>query len=157
MLNLFNTGPGRVVLMSNSFFTGIYYFLSNYNNMNWYNRQLKIGMSVKKIWTNNELEKIKKMLEEGYNYVQIAQLFNVSPPTINSLNKKYKWKDLKAEVDKNDQLIANLYLLPPDGKGMSAIEIARKHGFQYRRIQDALKRLNLFNKWRNISEEAKKR
>ena len=125
--------------------------MANYISMNWYNRQLKIA---KRAWTNEELAKIKKLLEEGYNFNQITSLLNVGKGVIRNLNKKYNWKDLDVEKRKKDKMIADLYLLPPYGMGLSTSQIAKKYKFSYKRIKQALERLNLIKHLRDKSETA---
>ncbi len=122
--------------------------------MNWYNRQLKMARSrgVKKGWTTEELDRVKKLLEKGYNFNQIASLLDVNKNTIRFLNKKYKWKDLEVEKRKKDKTIADLYLLPPHGIGLSTSQIGKKYKFTYNRIRQALERLNLLDHLRDRSE-----
>ena len=124
--------------------------------MNWYNRQLKIA---KRVWTEDELGKIRKLLEEGKSSYAIGKLFGVNSNAILYLNKKYKWIDFEKEKLKKDKLILGLYLLPPDGHGMPAKQITKEYGYEFsgRRIYKALERSNLTQYWRGQSEAAKKK
>lgn len=123
--------------------------------MNWYNRQLKISQRKGRVWTNEELEKIKNMFEQGFSQTQIASFFGVSAQPIKNLNKKYKWKNFKADRSKYDSFLADLYLLPPKGKGMSAKQIYKQHGFSTGKLYKALERLNLLDHWRGQSDAQK--
>jgi transposase len=124
--------------------------------MNWYNRQLKIA---KRGWATEELEKVKKLVEEGMSFERIAKLFGVSDNSIRQLNAKYRWVDLelrRKEKEKkrgeDDKKIVDLYLLPPKGRGMAARRIRREYGFSLKRVQNALERLGLSEYYRNVSE-----
>lgn len=55
--------------------------------MNWYNRHIKLAMPRAIEWTNEEMEKIKQLLEEGKSFDYIADLFGVSSRTIRNINK----------------------------------------------------------------------
>ncbi len=172
--------------------------------MNWYNRHIKIAMPKKREWTEDELQVIKELIEEGYSYDKISQLFGVnrnsirylslkykwreprksfspekieeikqlvlskkplyeiasmfgvSDGVIESLNKKYKWRDYEKEKAEMDRFIVDLYLLPPEGKGMSSKQIRDQYGIFHRRVWTALDRMGLSDKKRGMSEEVKR-
>ncbi len=104
-----------------------------------------------------QIEQIRQLVLDKKPFREIGKMFGVSKTTIQNLNNKYKWRDIKKEKEERDRLIADLYLLPPDGQGMSAIEITRQYGFNYKTIREALKRLNLIDNWRDISDDYIKR
>jgi len=119
--------------------------------MNWYKRQLKTSAD-KRTWTEEELDRIKKLLEKGYSYTDIAEMFHVSRPAISYLNKKYKMVDRSPFFDKKlkeDEFISSLYLLPPYGEGMSAKDIREQYGFTAKKVMSALKRLGKIDEWRD--------
>jgi transposase len=107
-------------------------------------------------WSSDELQLIKKRLDEGFCCAKIASLFGVSKFIIQRLNKKYKLIDFEKKKIKDDQLIANLYLLSPDGKGKTAQQIEKQYGFSSLRIKKALERLGLSDKIRSQSEALKR-
>ena len=113
--------------------------------MNWYKRQLKIA---KRVWTDEELNKIKSLLEEGESIVQICRLLGTYPKEIKDLNKKYQLVDLEKVKRKKSEWIASLYLLPPKGKGLSTKEIKRQYDISRSSIVKALKTLGLEGKIR---------
>jgi len=123
--------------------------------MNWYKRQLKIAYSANRGWTEEELNSIKNLYENGYTSIQIAPLFGVNPATINKMNNKYKWRDFKAEKAERDKLILDAYLLPPDGKGMTTDQIKNQYGAGEPAIKGALKRSNLLHLYRGKSDAQK--
>ena len=65
--------------------------------MNWYNIQLKIAMPKWIRWTDDQIETIKKLVNEGKSFSEIARMFNVHKKSISILNDKYKWRDLKQD------------------------------------------------------------
>lgn len=108
-------------------------------------------------WSEEDLEKIKSLILQDKSFRSIASLFGVGDVTIANLNKKYKWKDLKADRLKKDNFIASLYLLHPDGKGMSAKAIAAQYGINPSTTMQALRRLDKLDFWRGQSEAQKQK
>jgi transposase len=110
--------------------------------MNWYNRQLKIAMPPRREWTDEELDRIKEMILDGQSLRSIAKIFGVYRGVINALNKKYKWKEFANKVpnrvEKMGEMIKELYLLPPEGQGLSAREVGRRLGISHRSVTDYL-------------------
>jgi transposase len=100
-----------------------------------------------------QIEKIKRLVLNKISFDEVGRMFGVSGSTIQHLNKRYRWRDIKTEKDDRDKMIVDLYLLPPEGKGMSMNAIAKQYGIYPRTIQEALKRLGLSHKLRDISEE----
>ncbi len=96
-----------------------------------------------------DLQNIKKMIDDGISIPKIADFYNVSKHTIYNLNKKYKWIDIDEEREKKDKLIANLYLLPPKGEGWTAAKIQERHGISLGGIKGALERLGLLDQYRS--------
>jgi len=104
-----------------------------------------------------QIEEVKKHVLEKKPLYEIASMFGVSDGVIESLNKKYKWRDFEKEKKEKDKFIIGLYLLPPEGKGMSAKQIRDQYGIFNRRVHIALDRLGLSDKWRSGHEAAKRR
>jgi DNA-binding CsgD family transcriptional regulator len=94
--------------------------------MNWYKQSQSIG----KRWTLEDLQVIRELLEEGHSSRQIAKLFEVAHSTINTLNNKYNLKSFPKKqlnrIKPMEDKIKELYLLPPDGQGLSAMEVGRQ-------------------------------
>jgi len=94
--------------------------------MNWY----KQAQNISKRWTSEDLQVIKELLEEGNSIRQIATLFGVAHTTINKLNRKYDLKSFPKKqpnrIKPMENKIKELYLLPPDGQGLSATEVGRQ-------------------------------
>ena len=66
--------------------------------MNWYKKaKRKIEFS------DNDLQVIKELLEEGYSYNQISNLTNVSDKVIKRLNKEYKWINKPEKKDRSGE------------------------------------------------------
>ena len=53
--------------------------------------------------------------------------------------------------EKKDKLIADLYLLPPKGKGWTAAKIREQYGITQMGIKGSLERMGLLDQYRNIS------
>jgi len=107
-----------------------------------------------KKWTQDELQVIKELLREGENYNQIAKLFNVSFPTIKSVNKRYhlvRDEEIKAiaeeKLRKKYEYITGLYLPSPKGKGLSLTQIEREYGVAAKTVIKALKELGLYEEF----------
>ncbi len=111
--------------------------------MNWYKRAEQ-----NREWSDDELQTIKGLIEEGNSFRQIASLFNTTHALISRLNNKYKWRDRQAELMEKYRLIANLYLLPPQGQGLLGREIKREYGFDTSTILRALEALGLKGHYR---------
>jgi len=116
--------------------------------MNWYKRQLKIA---KRIWTDDDLQTIKELLEEGYPLDQIGELVGMSAVTMSRLNKEYGLVDFEAKKIEKDKWIKGLYLLPPDGEGLSSKQISKQYGIPIKSIKRALKRFDLLDQYRDRS------
>jgi len=110
--------------------------------MNWYKRQLKIAGGPRREWSTEELEEIKKLIQKGKSYRYVGEMFKVSPRSIEGLNKKYQWLNKKEELIKKYRWIASLYLLPPEGKGISGYQLRKEYGLSNSDIVSALKFLN---------------
>lgn len=108
-------------------------------------------------WSQEDLEKMKKMLEDGYSYKKISKFFGIGDLTVKKTNEKYKLVDMVKLRDKKDKHILNLYLLPPDGKGMSAQSMQKQYGINPVSIQTVLRNSGLSNKWRGQSEAQKQK
>jgi hypothetical protein len=124
--------------------------------MNWYNRQLKIAMlregRIQREWSEEDLQTMKKLIEKGKSFRDIAIFFNTVHSTISQLNDKYQWRDIKSEKMKKNKMIADLYLLPPDGKGLLGNEIKEQYGFDAATIFRALKALGLEDHYRGKND-----
>jgi transposase len=120
--------------------------------MNWYNRHIKTAMPTPRKWTEEEINKIRKLVEKGDSFRSIAKLFGVSNHSISKLNNKYKWVDLNRKRDERDNFIADLYLSPPKGKGLSLAAIAKNYGISDMAVKKALERLGLSNELRDRHE-----
>lgn len=125
--------------------------------MNWYKRQFKIAMPTPIQFSDEELQRIGKMLQEGKSFRNIGRIYNVAQKVIMRLNDKYRWRDLEKERRERDDKILNLYLLPPKGKGLTAKEISRQTGIRLPSIKNTLKRLGLGDQIRSVSDENKRR
>jgi len=109
-------------------------------NMNWYNRQLKIA-GIMRGWSQEELEKVRKLLEEGSNYSQIGRLFGVSSNAIKSLNKKYNF--VHREEKRITQEIIDKVIDLRKNTNMSIVDMAREVGFGTNSINKILKNNNI--------------
>ena len=116
--------------------------------MNWYNRQLKIATKI----SNDDIKIMEQFVREGFLFSEIASMFDISYSTISSYNKRYRWRDLKKERSDRDNLIIDLYMLPPRGKGLSAWKLLQQYGFGYKTIIGALSRHGLFNFYRRLED-----
>ncbi len=128
-------------------------------SMNWYKKQLKIAKDIRPVrkWTSEELEQIEELVKKRIPFIQIAKMFDVNKKNILNLNKKYKWRDIKKEREDYDKRVADLYLLPPFGKGLGVKEITEQTGINSKSVYNALKRLGLEDKIRDGSYAQNKR
>ena len=99
-----------------------------------------------------DIEDIRGLVEDGYSFEKISNLLNFSMESIRRLNEKYKWRNYDDNLLEKYKRIASLYLLPPDGKGMSQKEISEKEKIHSSLIFRSLKRLGLSDKFRCGSE-----
>lgn len=105
-------------------------------------------------WTQEELDYIKKLIEEGKSFRSIAKIFGVISNTITALNRKYKWRDFDKERDNRDEKILELYLLPEDGgRGLTKTEVQKRLRVSKPTIDEALRRFGFEDKIRGQSEE----
>jgi hypothetical protein len=123
--------------------------------MNWYKRQLKIAKWIS--WTDDQIETIKNLVNEGKSFREIGRMFGVHPKSISILNDKHKWRDIKQERLDYDRRVAKMYRLPPYGEGMGVIEILNTNGINARTIYNVLRRLGLEEEIRDASYASKKR
>lgn len=121
-------------------------------SMNWYKKiKYKIAAQGKRIeWRQEDLQAIEDLLVEGYTMIEIAGAFKINPKVLGFFLSKFKIKD-KAQ-NRRDQWLASLYLLPPEGKGLSIKQIINQYKTHRNEILGALKRLGFEGKVRNAEE-----
>lgn len=124
--------------------------------MNWYKRaQYKIAFPKIVNWSEDDLQVIKSLIEEGYSYNKIADLVGVSSTSIAQLNKKHRWReriergeqgsmeDIRKNILEKGRQMVDMYLLPPRGQGMTLKNIAIQFNSSTNRIKDYMKRTGL--------------
>lgn len=97
-------------------------------------------------WSDNDLKIIKELIEGGKSMRGISRLFGVSHRTINRLNEEHKWKEFprKKQTERVESLkekIKKLYLLPPNGEGLSAMEIGQQLNISPTSVRNVLNRI----------------
>jgi len=109
--------------------------------MNWYNR-IKLADRPKTDLTPYYKEVID-FFNKGYNIKQIVKEVSIGEGAVykilrdNNLSFEKRRQEKREEMDKK---ISKLYLLPPEGKGMSTIEIGSQLGISATTVIAALKR-----------------
>ena len=106
---------------------------------------------------NVYLDKVRELLTQGFMVKDIAKKLRTTPNTISKFILKNNLRDIPSQRKIQwYQQLAKSYLLPPEGDGLSTIEVSQKFNTSPGSVNRALVSLGLKDKIRTKSETSTK-